>query len=62
MFVHRRPLVYLHHAFGRGRAVAQGAVRSNCVEELPPAFDQDLGFEQRLEDLAVEHLMLGSGN
>jgi len=59
--MHGRPLVYRHHAFGRRRTVAQGAVRSDCVEVVPPAFDQDLGFSQRVEDLAVEQLISEAG-
>jgi hypothetical protein len=61
MLVYRRPLTDRHHAFGRRRTVAQGSVRSNCVEVVPPAFDQDLGFAQRVEDLAVEQLISEAG-
>jgi hypothetical protein len=51
MLMHGRPLVYRHHAFGRRRTVAQGAMRSDCVVVVPPAFDEDLGFAQRVEGL-----------
>lgn len=55
--MHGWPLVYRHHAFWRWWAVAQGAVGSDCVVVVPPAFDQDLRFTQRVEDLAVEQLV-----
>ena len=61
MLMHGWPLVYRHHAFWRWWAVAQGAVGSDCVVVVPPAFDQDLRFTQRVEDLAVEQLIAESG-
>jgi len=33
----------------------------DCVEVVPPAFDQDLGFGQRVEGLAVEQLISEAG-
>ena len=61
MLVQRRPLVYRHHAFWRERAVAQRAMRSDCVVMVPPTLDQDLSFAQRIEDLAVEQLVAEAG-
>ena len=48
MLMHGRPLVYRRHAFWRGRTVAQRAMRSDCVEVVPPTRDQDLCFAQRI--------------
>jgi len=39
MLMHGRPLVYRHHAFWRGRTVAQRAMRSDCVVVMPPTLD-----------------------
>ena len=42
MLMHGRPLVYRHHAFWRGRAVAQRTMWSDCVEVAPPTLEQDI--------------------
>lgn len=61
MLMHGRPLVYRHHAFWRWWAVAQGAVWSDCIVVVPPAFDQDLRFTSCIEHLAVEQLVAEAG-
>jgi hypothetical protein len=61
MFVHRRSLVYRHHAFWCRWTVAQGAVGSDCVVVVPPSFDQDLGFAQRVEDFAIKQFVSEPG-
>jgi hypothetical protein len=57
MSMHGWPLVYRHHAFWRWWAVAQGAVGSDCVGVVPPAFDQDLRFMQRVFSAARRDLL-----
>ena len=52
--MHRRSLVHENDAFGRGRAVAQCAVRSDGVVVNAPLLDQDLRLPQAVEDVAVE--------
>ena len=41
--------------------IAQGAVGPDSVVMVAPTLNQDLGFAQRVEDLAVEQLNLEAG-
>ena len=55
--MHRRSLVHWHDAFRRGRTIAQGAVGPDRVVVNPPLLNQDLGFLQGVEYLAVQELV-----
>lgn len=59
--MHDRPLVHRYDAFGRRRPVAEGAVWSDGVVVAPPLLDEDLGFAQAVEDLALEQLVREPG-
>ena len=55
--MHDRPLVHRDEAL-RGRwPVAKGAVRAHGVVVAAPLLDEDLGFTQGVEDLAVQQLV-----
>src|ERR687894_2362228 len=41
----------------RGWDVAEGRVRPDCIVVPAPTLDDDLGFLERIEDLAVEQLV-----
>ena len=47
--------------FRGGWSVAKRRVRADRVVVVPPAFDDDLGFLERVEDLAVEQLVAQLG-
>ena len=53
--------VYRHHAFGRRRTIARALCGLDWAGVVAPTFDQDLGFAQRIEDLAVEHFISEAG-
>ena len=55
--MHDRRLVHLDDGFWGRRAIAQCTVRSLGIIVAPPFFDDDLGFAQRVEDLAVQQLV-----
>lgn len=57
MLVHGQPLVYQHDAFGSWWTVSQSAVRSDGVVVVAPPLDQDLGFAQRVKNLAVQQFV-----
>ena len=55
--MHDRPLVHRYDGL-RGRwAIAQSTMGSFGVVVVPPSFDDDLGFTQRVKDLAVQQLV-----
>jgi len=51
-------LVHLDDGLGGWWAIAQCTVGSLGVVVFPPFFDDDLGFTQAVEDLAVEQFIL----
>ena len=53
MLVHDRPGLHRDDGFRGWWAVAQSTVGSLGVVVFPPAFDDDLSFTQRVEDLSV---------
>jgi len=53
MLVHDWPGFHRDDGFWGRRAVAQGTVWTFGVVVFSPAFDDDLGFPQRVEDLSV---------
>ena len=61
MLVHGRPRVHRDDGFWRWGAVSQGAVRPDGVVVAAPFLDQDLGFTQGVEDLAVEEFIAKPG-
>src|ERR1041385_2765727 len=46
-----------HKHLRGGSSVADRGMREYCIVVTAPAFDDDLGFAQRVEDLAVEQLV-----
>lgn len=59
--LHEGPRVHRDDGFGRGGAVSQGALGPDCVVEAAPFLDQDLGFAQGVEELAVEEFIAETG-
>ena len=55
--VHDWPLVHLDVGFWRRRAISQCTMGSFGVVMVPPSFDNNLGFPQRVEYLAVEQFI-----
>jgi hypothetical protein len=58
--VHDWPLVHLDGGLWRRRAIAQCTMGSFGVVVVPPSFDNNLGFPQRVEDFAVQQLVAHS--
>jgi hypothetical protein len=57
MLVHDWSSVYWHDGFRSRRPISQGAVRPFRVVVFSPAFDDYLGFSERVEDLPVQQFV-----
>ena len=61
MLVHHRPGFHWDECFWSRGPVSERAVRPLGVVVLSPAFDDDLGFSQRIEDFSVQQLISEPG-
>lgn len=61
MLVNGGPRVHWHDCFRRWGPVSEGVVWPDGVIVAAPFLDQDLGFAQGVEDLAVEEFIAKSG-
>ena len=59
--MHDRQLRQRDDALGCRWPVAEGTVRSPDLVMVAPAFDDDLGFSQRVEGLAVKQFIAEAG-
>jgi len=50
-----------HEYLGRRRAISERGARTQDVIEAAPAFDHDLDFTERVEDLLIEQLIAPMG-
>ena len=57
MLVHCGPRVHRDDGLRGWGTVSQGAVRPDSIVVVAPFLDQDLGFAQGVEDLAVEEFI-----
>ena len=60
MLMHDWPLVHWNDGIWRRWAIAQCTMGSFSVVVVPPSFDNNLGFPQRVEDFAVQQLVAHS--
>ena len=60
MLVHDWPLVHRNDGLRRRWAIAQCTMGSLSVVVIPPSFDNNLGFPQRVEDFAIQQLFAHS--
>ena len=59
--MHRRPVFHRNDTFRRRSTVTQRTVRPDRIVVNAPLFDQDLGFSQGVEQLAVEQRVAEPG-
>ena len=62
LLVHHGFLVHENDIFGRWRTVSEGTVRSDGIVVSPPLLDDELSLLERVENLAVEKLILEAGS